>query len=89
MPWLYLLLAAAAFAVAFQSSSIALVIACLLIACIALLAAALGLLARRVGRRGRDDAALIDPVELQRLREQAEVRRAAAADGTGAVEARR
>lgn len=79
MAWMYLLLAAAAFAVAFRSESIAIVVLCLLVACAAALAGALGLLTQRIGRRSRDDAALIDPVELQRLREQAEARRRAAA----------
>lgn len=91
MPWLYLLLAAVAFAIAFQAGSMAVVVVCLLAACIGTLAGALGLVAQRVGRRGRDEASLIDPVELQRLREQAEARRiaAAAAAADGAAEARR
>lgn len=90
MAWLYLLLAAAAFAIAFRSGSVAVVVVCLIVACAATLAGALGLLARRIGRRGRDEAALIDPVELQRLREQAEARRlAASADALAAGESRR
>lgn len=89
MPWLYLLLATAAFAIAFQADSVSVVVACLLVACIATLAGALGLLAQRVGRRSRDETSLIDPVELQRLREQAEARRVASADGGVAGEGRR
>jgi hypothetical protein len=89
MPWLYLLLAAAAFAIAFQADSVAVVVACLLVACVATLGGALGLLAQRVGRRSRDETSLIDPVELQRLREQAETRRLAAADGGVAGESHR
>lgn len=85
MPWLYLLLAAAAFAIAFQAGSVSVVVVCLIVACAATLAGALGLLARRVGRRSRGEAALIDPVELQRLREQAEARRVAAAAEAGAM----
>ncbi|GHA87056.1 hypothetical protein [Cognatilysobacter bugurensis] len=90
MPWLYALLAAAAFAVAFRASSVTLVIICLLVACVATLAAALGWLAQRVASRSRDESSLVDAVELQRLREQAEARRlAAAAESTALGDARR
>ena len=51
MPWLYLLLAIAAFAGALLTPSIALMVACLLAALGLLLAWALGLYARRVGAR--------------------------------------
>ena len=76
MPWVYLLLAIAAFVVAFKTSSVALAALCLLAALGLLLAWVLGLLAQRVGSRSRDEAAMLDPVELRRLREQAEARRA-------------
>ena len=76
MPWVFLLLALAAFAIAFKTSSLALAAACLLIALGLLVAWALGLLAQRVGSRSRDESMLIDPQELRRLREQAEARRA-------------
>jgi len=76
MPWVFLLLALAAFAIAFKTSSLALAVACLLIALGLLVAWALGLLAQRVGSRSRDESMLIDPQELRRLREQAEARRA-------------
>ena len=90
MPALYLLVAAAAFAIAFQADSVAVVVACLLIAAAATLAGALGMVARRLGRRNRDEDSLVDPVELQRLREQAEARRIAEAAESGAAgEARR
>ena len=79
MSWVYLLLALAAFAVAFKSTSLALAIVCVLAALGLLVAWALGLLAARVGSRARDEAMLLDPQELRRLREQAEARRAAAA----------
>lgn len=82
MPWVFLLLALAAMAVAFQTTSLALAVLCLLAALGLLLAFALGLLARRVGSRSRDQTLLLDPQELRRLREQAEARRAAAATGT-------
>jgi heme A synthase len=78
LPWLYLLLAAVALAVAFKTSSIALAILCLLVALVLTGAWVLGLLAQRVGNRSRDAQMMIDPQELRRLREQAEARRAAA-----------
>jgi len=76
MPWVFLLLALAAFAIAFKTSSLALAAACLLLALGLLVAWAMGLLAQRVGSRSRDESMLIDPQELRRLREQAEARRA-------------
>lgn len=78
LPWLYLLFAAVALAVAFKTSSIALAILCLLVALVLGGAWLLGLLAQRVGNRSRDTQMMIDPQELRRLREQAEARRAAA-----------
>ena len=79
MPWVFLLLALAALAAAFRTTSMLLAVLCLLAALALLLAGALGLLARRVGSRSRDEALLLDPQELRRLREQAEARRAAEA----------
>jgi hypothetical protein len=38
----------------------------------------LGLYSARAGARSRDETAMIDPVELRRLREQAEARKLAA-----------
>ena len=78
MPWIYLLLAVAGFIVAFKTTSMALAIVCLLAALGLMLAWVLALLAQRVGSRARDEATMLDPVELRRLREQAEARRAAA-----------
>ena len=78
MHWIYLLLAVVALAIAFKTASLALMGICLLAALGLLVAWALGLLAQRVGSRTRDEAALIDPQELRRLREQAEARRAQA-----------
>jgi hypothetical protein len=75
MPWVFLLLALAAFAIAFKTSSLALAAACLLLALGLLVAWAMGLLAQRVGSRSRDESMLIDPQEIRRLREQAEARR--------------
>ncbi|MCA1714492.1 MAG: hypothetical protein LC715_05020 [Gammaproteobacteria bacterium] len=78
MPWLFLLLAIAAFAVAFLTTSVALAALCLLAALGLLVAWVMGLLAQRVGSRSRDEATMLDPQELRRLREQAEARRAIA-----------
>lgn len=75
MPWLYLLLALAAFAVAFKTTSMMLAVFCLLAALGLLLAWVMGLLAARVGSQSRDDSQMLDPQELRRLREQAEARR--------------
>ncbi len=78
MPWVYLLLALVAMAIAFKTTSLALAAICLLAALGLLVAWTLGLLAQRVGSRSRDEAMLLDPQELRRLREQAEARRAQA-----------
>lgn len=86
MPWLFLLLALAAFAVAFNTTSMALAVLCLLAALGLLVAWVMGLLAQRVGSQTRDDSLMLDPQELRRLREQAEARRAAAATTTSTSE---
>ncbi|MBB1473267.1 MULTISPECIES: hypothetical protein [unclassified Luteimonas] len=79
MPWLFLLLAVAAFAMALNTASMALAVACLLAALGLVVAWVLGLLAQRVGNQARDDSMMLDPVELRRLREEAEARRVVAA----------
>jgi len=84
MPWLFLLLAAAAFAVALNSSSMVVAVLCLLVALAATIAWVLGLLAQRVGNQARDDSMMLDPVELKRLRDQAEAKRTGAASNAGA-----
>ena len=78
MHWLYLLLALAALAVAFKTSSVGVLAISLLAALGLLLAFVLSLLAQRVGSRSRDEALMLDPEELRRLREQAEARKLAA-----------
>lgn len=83
MPWLFLLLAIAAFALAFVTSSVALVALFLLAALVLLVLWVMGLLAQRVGDQARDEALLLDPQELRRLREQAEARRAGTATAAG------
>lgn len=79
MPWLFLLLAIAAFAIAMTTASMALAVICILVALALLVIWVMGLVAQRVGNQTRDDAMMIDPQELRRLREQAEARRAAQA----------
>lgn len=85
MPWLFLLLAIAALAIAFMASSVVVVALCLLAALVLLGMWVLGLLAQRIDNRSRHDAQMLDPRELQRMHELAEERRAAAAAGTQAA----
>ncbi|MCY7353495.1 MAG: hypothetical protein LH470_00105 [Lysobacter sp.] len=77
MPWLFLLAALAAFAVAFQTSSVALAFICVLVALGSMVAWVMGLFASRVGSRSRDESLMLNPDELRRMREQAEARRIA------------
>lgn len=77
MQWLYLLLALAALAIAFKTTSLALLMVCLLASLVLGLAFVLKLLAQRVESQSRDTSMMVDPGELRRLREQAEARRAA------------
>ena len=78
MPWLFLILAVAALAVAFKTTSVAVLMVCLLAAFVLILGWALALLGRRVESRSRDESMMLDPDELRRLREQADARRVAA-----------
>jgi hypothetical protein len=84
MPWVYLLLALGALAIALKTTSSALAIACLLAALVLLLFWVLGLLASRVEAGSRDASMIVDPMELKRLREQAEARRLAQSAGRDA-----
>lgn len=81
MPWLLVLLAAGALVGAFLAQSVWLVALGLLAALGFLLAGVMGLMAQRVGNRSRDEALMVDPAELHRLREQAQARRNAAQAG--------
>lgn len=54
MPWIFLLLAVAALAAAWLTSSIALMVACLLVALGLVLASAIAFYARRADARRRD-----------------------------------
>jgi hypothetical protein len=78
MHWLLLGLAVAAFAVALNTTVSWLMALCLLLALLFCLGWILGLYSARAGARSRDETAMIDPVELRRLREQAEARKLAA-----------
>ncbi len=79
MPWVFLLLAMLVLAVAFKTASMALMVLCLLGALGLFVAGTMALLARRIDSRSQDASMMIDPLELHRLREQAQARRAAAA----------
>ena len=81
MHWLFLLAAIAALAVALKTASSGLMLLCLLAALVLLVLWLAGLYSARMAGRSRDPAAMIDPAELRRLREQAEARKAAAAAG--------
>ena len=74
MIWLYLLLAIVAFVIALKTTSMVVVILCLLAALGFLIAWVLGLLAQRIGNQSRDIEVMLDPQALRRLREQAETR---------------
>ena len=78
MPWLFLLLAIAALAIAFMASSMAVVVACLLAALVLFGLWLAAMYSARVGSQERDVSMMIDPAELRRFREQAEARKAAA-----------
>ena len=78
MPWVFLILAVAALAVAFKTTSVTVLMVCLLAAFVLILGWALALLGRRVESRSRDESMMLDPDELRRLREQADARRVAA-----------
>lgn len=77
MPWLLFALALTALAVAFKTTSVALLVACLILGLGLGLAGIMQLLARRVESRSRDEGLMLDPDELRRLREQAEARKRA------------
>ena len=61
MPWLFLLLALAAFAAALLTPSVAVMVACLLAALGLLLAWALGLYAQRVAARRGGPSVRVEP----------------------------
>ncbi|ALN60663.1 hypothetical protein RDV84_06960 [Lysobacter yananisis] len=78
MPWVYLLLAIAAFGLALKTTSPGLMAIGLMAALGLLIVGVMGLLARRLDNSSRDVSSMVDPAELRRLREQAEARKLAA-----------
>ncbi len=76
MHWLFLLLALVAMGIALKTSSMALMLVCLLASLGLFVAWIMGWYASRVGSNSRDESQMIDPVELRRLREIAEARKA-------------
>ncbi len=74
MHWLFLLLALAVFWGALVSTSIWLMLFCLLASLGFFIAWARGLYLAKIGER--DSGPIIDPLELHRLKEQAEARKA-------------
>jgi hypothetical protein len=76
MHWLFLLLALGAMGIALKTSSVVLMAVCLLASLGLFVAWIMGWYAARVGSTRRDESQMIDPVELRRLREIAEARRA-------------
>ena len=84
MQWLFLLLALAAMALAFVTTSTALLGLSLLAALVLFGLWIFSRYSARVADQGRDVATMIDPAELRRLREIAEARKAAAGDANPA-----
>lgn len=82
MHWLFLLLGFAAMTVAFKTASSGLMVVCLIVALVLFVLWIAGLYSVRMAGRSRDVSAMIDPIELRRLREQAELRKAAATTDT-------
>ena len=78
MSWLFLLLALGAIVLTFTTTSVPLAVIALVLSLVFAVIGVLGLLAQRVGSQSRSTAMMVDPAELQRLREQADARRAAA-----------
>jgi hypothetical protein len=76
MHWLFLLLALAAFALGFLTTSMPLLLGCLLAALVLFVLWILGMYQARVAGSGRDTSAMIDPAELRRLRDQIQARNA-------------
>lgn len=82
MHWLFLLLALGAMGIALQTSSLVLMLVCLLASLGLFVAFVMGWYAERVGGVARDESQMIDPAELRRLRELAEARKANAQQAT-------
>ena len=78
MPWIFFVVAAGLLAIALTSTSMAIMVVCMLASLGLTVAAVMLLMADRVGSAARNEALLIDPQELRRMRELAESRRNAA-----------
>lgn len=76
MYWLFLLIAIGALIGAFVSGPTWLMVLCLVVSLVFFVAWAMGLYADRIGSNSRDESQMIDPLELRRLREIAEARKA-------------
>jgi hypothetical protein len=76
MYWLFLLMSLGAMAVALRTTSMALMVVSLLAALALLIAWILGWYSARAGSSDSSGRGMIDPVELHRLREQAQARKA-------------
>ena len=85
MPWLLLLFAVGLFLVALGATSMTVVILCVLLSLTLSVVAIMSLLAQRVDNSARSETMLIDPMELRRLREQAEAKRAQSSSGDDAA----
>lgn len=77
MHWLLLMLAIAAMAFAFISSSMTMLVTCLLAALLLFVLWVLAMYRYYVADSGRDVASMLDPEELRRIREQAQATREA------------
>lgn len=77
MAWLFLLLGLVAMAIAVKTTSMLLMMICLLASLVFLVLWAYGWYASRVISVSRDESLMLDPDELRRLREQAEARKLA------------
>ncbi|MFT4197971.1 MAG: hypothetical protein QM601_08685 [Pseudoxanthomonas sp.] len=78
MYWICLLLAAGFFIGALRTTSVTLMLVCLLVALALAVIWVLGMLSARMAGRNPGPRPLIDPAELRRLRAQAEARKASA-----------
>ncbi|MBX3711709.1 MAG: hypothetical protein KF800_07095 [Lysobacter sp.] len=87
MPWLLLAIAAALLAVALTSTSMAIMVVCMLVSLGLTVFSVMILIADRVGSASRSETLLIDPQELRRLRELAEARRNGTAGAAVAADA--
>jgi len=76
MHWLFLLLALAAMAFGFLTTSMAVLVSCLLAALVLFVLWILGMYQARVAGSGRDVSQMIDPSEMRRLRDQVHARKA-------------